>query len=135
MTVGIYDIAGLRYNNQLRRCIDVDEAKGWASLFTFKRKSNETYSCVRTKVPLDEAEEWLAGEDSWLQYGHPTARPIQGSVIACGPLTIKVGSSNGDFRHILIEDHEGRPIADGEIPYLALREIADAATSGGEHGP
>lgn len=70
-------VPGLKYNLRLKRCIDIDEAKGWASLFTFKRSTDETYSVVRTKVPIDEAEVWLAGREreqpspKLVNCGHP----------------------------------------------------------------
>jgi len=52
--------------------------------------------------------------------------PKHDDVIEGAVLNIKVGSHNGDFRHIIIEDHLGRLIADGSVPYTALRQIAEA---------
>lgn len=62
-----------------------------------------------------------------MSYGEPTAEPRQGDCITVGPLTIRVGRSNGDFRAILVEDHFGRPIAHGDVPYEALRQIREVA--------
>lgn len=53
--------------------------------------------------------------------------PRHGDEIMCGPLTIKVGYHNGDFRHILIEDHLGRAWCEGSVPYSALRDVQEAA--------
>lgn len=53
--------------------------------------------------------------------------PRHGDTIECGPLRIKVGAHNGDFRYILVEDHLGRPIADGSVPYSALAQIEEAS--------
>lgn len=61
-------------------------------------------------------------------YGDPKAFPLQGARIQCGPLTIRVGSSNGDFRAIAVEDHKGRVIARGDVPFSALREIEAVAS-------
>ena len=58
--------------------------------------------------------------------GNPTAEPSNGSSISCGPLTILVGPSNGDFRYITVVDFKGRAIAQGSVPYTALLEIAEA---------
>lgn len=52
--------------------------------------------------------------------------PKHGDTIQCGPLSLWVGCHNGDFRSIVIYDHLGRPIASGDVPYRALREIQDA---------
>lgn len=52
--------------------------------------------------------------------------PRQGDKIRCGQITIRVGAHNGDFRSIYVEDHLGRPIAWGDVPYSALLEIVNA---------
>lgn len=52
--------------------------------------------------------------------------PRQGDVIQCGPIKLKVGPHNGDFRYISFEDHLGRPLGQWSVPYRALREIEEA---------
>lgn len=90
-------VPGLKYNLRLKRCIDINEAKGWASLFTFDRSTDETYSVSRTMVPIKEAEAWLAGEERQqpisrlVNCGHPAGCKCERATLAkvpCGQDTL-----------------------------------------------
>jgi len=62
--------------------------------------------------------------DASKRYGDPNAEPRQGDEFFV-VLKVRVGYSNGDFRHVFLEDDRGRVWAEGSIPYRALREVRD----------
>jgi hypothetical protein len=57
-------------------------------------------------------------------YGDPYAEPAPGTRFNA-MLEIVVGHANGDFRHILVKDQEGRTLADGSVPWRTLKEIKE----------
>ena len=62
-------------------------------------------------------------------FGDPLAEPVTGAEFEA-TFTVRVGYSNGDFRHVTLKDDRGRVWASSvSVPFRALREIRDTPKS------